>query len=255
MRHCILLSHVFIRQGEQHKLDAVKFALQHWRAYNPEAYIIVTGHGLEPDIDGYCNHVYWPTEIVERDINVGHPHLVAKGLQHAIDKGFKNVLKSRSDTIHSIPNIVEHCRNLLGDKKMLVTQQTRIDKPEMGDLFLYGDTQLMLESFDEHNWYPTKTGIKPLAQNFMSRVGEDNWQMACKKYLAFVDIFNVKWIDFRKNWEDLKDKQSDMMENCLANEHNYYWGAMEKWHVWDRLGNLIYSKPKMGKITTEKDWK
>ena len=30
---------------------------------------------------------------------------------------------------------------------------------------------------------------------------------------------------------------------------------MEKWHVWDDVGNLIYSKPKMGKITTEKDWK
>ena len=136
-----------------------------------------------------------------------------------------------------------------------MTQQTRIDKPEMGDLFLYGDTELMAKSFDEDNWYPTKTGIISLAKNFLLHSGETDWHTACVKHMSFVDIFNIKWIDFRKNWQELKSKQADMMQNTLAKEHKYYWGAMEKWHVWDDVGNLIYSKPKMGKITTEKDWK
>ena len=70
-----------------------------------------------------------------------------------------------------------------------------------------------------------------------------------------MDIYNIKWIDFRKNWPTLKEKKKEMIDNSLADEHLYYWGAMEKWHVWDNQGNLIYSKPKMGKITTEKDWK
>jgi len=253
--HCILLSHVFIRENEHHKLDCIRFALQHWKAYNPEAYIIVTGHGLMPNIVEYCDYLYWPNAIIEKDINVGHPHLVSKGLQHALQKGFNKLLKSRADTIHSIPNITQHCRNLLGDKKMLVTQQTRIDKPEMGDLFLYGDTELMAKSFDEDNWYPTKTGITSLAKNFLLHSGETDWHTACVKHMSFVDIFNIKWIDFRKNWQELKSKQADLMQNTLAKEHKYYWGAMEKWHVWDDVGNLIYSKPKMGKITTEKDWK
>ena len=47
---CILLSHVFIRDTEQHKLETVEFALQHWRQNNQNAYIIVTGHGLQPNI-------------------------------------------------------------------------------------------------------------------------------------------------------------------------------------------------------------
>lgn len=253
--HCILLSHVFIRENEQHKLDCVRFALQHWRTYNPEAYIIVTGHGVTPDIAQFCDYMYWPNDIIEKDINVGHPHLVSKGLQHALQKGFNRVLKSRADTIHSLPNIIQHCKNLLADKKMLVTQQTSIDKPEMGDLFLYGDTELMAKSFDENNWYPTKTGITSLAKNFLLHSGETDWHTACVKQMSFVDIFNIKWIDFRKNWQELKSKQADMIQNTLANEYKYYWGAMEKWHVWDDVGNLIYSKPKMGKITTEKDWK
>ena len=46
-----------------------------------------------------------------------------------------------------------------------------------------------------------------------------------------------------------------MLDNNLKDEYNFYWGAMEKWHVWDKHGNLIYSKPKMGTTTTKKDWK
>ena len=253
--HCILLSHVFIRDNEQHKLDAVCFALQHWRTYNPEAYIIVTGHGIKPDIEGFCNHMHWQDEIIEEEINVGHPRLVNIGLEHARERGFKKVLKSRADTIHSITNINLHCDYLLGEKKLLVTQQTSLDRTEMGDLFIYGDIEIMKSSFNINNWYPTKTGLTKLAENFLANCDEDSWHDACINNLAFVDIYNIKWIDFRKNWPTLKEKKKEMIDNSLADEHLYYWGAMEKWHVWDNQGNLIYSKPKMGKITTEKDWK
>lgn len=255
MTQCILLSHVFIRSNEDWKVECVEFALHHWRANNPEAYIIVTGHGLKPNIEGYCNHIHWPDSIVEDDINVGHPHLVSVGLDHAVQKGFKTVLKSRADTIHAIPNIVVHCKDLINNKKILVTQQTSIDKQEMGDLFLYGDVEVMVKSFNKDKWYPTKTGLTSLANNFLDLCEQDDWHSACIENLAFVDIFNLRWIDFRNNWNMLKHKKNDMLDNNLSNEHDYYWGATEKWHVWDKLGNLIYSKPKMGKITTQKDWK
>jgi len=251
---CILLSHVFVRENEKHKLDAVEFALKHWRKHNPEAYIIVTGHGSIPNILEYCNHMHWPETILEKDINVGHPHLVTVGLEHAIQRGYSKVLKSRTDTIHAVPNIVEYCDTLLKDKKMLVTQQTSISKPEMGDLFLYGDAELMNKSFNEDNWYPTKTGLRSLAKNFLAMCDEDDWHDACINNLSFVDIFKIKWIDFRKNWDELKSSTEQMLVNKLNDEHKYYWGAMEKWHVWDTHGNLTFSKPKMGKITTEKEW-
>ena len=64
MQQCILLSHVFIREGETDKLQSVEFALKHWRKHNPEAYIIVTGHGLRPKIDNSCNHVIWQSQIL-----------------------------------------------------------------------------------------------------------------------------------------------------------------------------------------------
>jgi hypothetical protein len=255
MPHCILLSHVFIRDSQSEKIEFVEFALQHWRQHNPSAYIVVTGHGNKPDIEKYCDHMYWPSQINEKDINVGHPHLVNVGLAHIMQKGYKNVLKSRADTIHAIPNIVQHSKNLLENKKLLVTQQTSIDRLEMGDLFLYGNTELMAESFNEDKWYPTKTGLRSLARIFLELCKQEDWHSACIENLSFVDIFNLRWIDFRNNWHTLKNKKNEMLNNNLVDEHKYYWGATEKWHVWDSKGNLIYSKPKMGKITTKKDWK
>ena len=49
MTDCILLSHVFINKDEQHKIDAVNFTVQHWRRHNPNAYIILVGHGEIPN--------------------------------------------------------------------------------------------------------------------------------------------------------------------------------------------------------------
>ena len=252
---CILLSHVFIRDTEQHKLETVEFALQHWRQNNQNAYIIVTGHGLQPNIKQYCDHIHWPKTIIEEDINVGHPKLVTVGLNHAIKKGFTKVLKSRADTIHSIKNIIAFCNKHIKDKKLLVTQQTRLDKMEMGDLFVYGDAVIMNKSFNIKNWYPTKTGLTSLAKNFFNLFADNNWHDTCLNHLAFLDIFDLKWIDFRKNWQILKSHTKEMLDNNLKDEYNFYWGAMEKWHVWDKHGNLIYSKPKMGTTTTKKDWK
>ena len=74
MTDCILLSHVFINKDEQHKIDAVNFTVQHWRRHNPNAYIILVGHGeLPAESKHYCDCVIWRQKIEKKDINVGHP--------------------------------------------------------------------------------------------------------------------------------------------------------------------------------------
>ena len=195
---CILLSHVFIRDNEQNKLQAVEFALRHWREHNPEAYIIVTGHGLRPNIDNFCNHMVWQKDIIEKEIHKGHPYLVSKGLQVAEEKGFKHVLKSRCDTIHTKKDMFNFAKSLLqNDKKMLVTQQTSLVKQELGDLFLYGSTELMKKMFNINNWYPTKSGLNSLANNFLAQCEEESWRDACINNLQLVDIFKLRWIDYQ----------------------------------------------------------
>lgn len=255
MTDCILLSHVFINKDEQHKIDAVNFTIQHWRRHNPNAYIILVGHGEIPnESKEYVDCFIWKQKIEKKDINVGHPYCVNLGLDHAIEKGFTKILKARADGINLLDDVCTFSNNHLKDKKILITQQTSIDRMEMGDLFMYGDIKFLKKCWNINTWYPTKTGLTSLAKNFINICKEDTWKSALINNASFINIFNLKWIDFRANWTELKDMQEQMLQNKLLDFEKYLWGSKEQWHVWDKDGNLIHTHPNMGKITTEKDW-
>ena len=248
---CILLSNVFIRTGELEKKNLVEFALKHWRQHNREAHIVVTGHGLKPDIEKYCNYVLWPEQIIEKEINKGHPYLVSQGLEYIEQKGFEYVVKSRCDTVHTMKNIFEFALDKLAKQKMLVTQQTSLQKQELGDLFLFGKVTFMKRIFNIDNWYPTRSGLNSLANNFFAQCDEDVWSEACLKNLQLIDICKLRWIDFRSNWDQLKNKKDELLSFNLDAEHKYYWGVKEGWHLWDSEDNCTYKLPH---ITIEKEW-
>ena len=258
---CIILTHAYVEPEQKYKLEPIEFAAKHARQNNPHSYIILAGHGLKPDIDnGVCDYIHWEDQINDKDINVGHPRLCNIAYDHAEYKGFEKILKTRADSIHLIENITAHCDRLLGNKKLLVTQQTAIDRPQIGDLFMYGDLQFIKKCWNIDTWYPTKTGITSLAKNFLSTVDkqiecEQDWHDACIDNLSFVDIYNLKWICLQKNWNEVSQNSNSVMKNIMSDWHNHLWGSKQKWHTWDAQGNLIYSKPKVGTITTEKDWK
>ena len=254
MNNCIILTHAFIREDEAHKLELLEFATKHWRYNNPNSYIILAGHGLRPKVTE-CDYVHWEEKINEKDINVGHPRLCNKAYNIAAARGFTKILKSRSDSIHLIKNMCEYADKLLQDKNMLVTQQTTLHRPQIGDLFLYGDLNFIKKCWNIDTWYPTKTGVTSLANNFINVVQENNWRDACINNLSFVDIYNIKWICLQKNWKEINANKEKVLNNNLDNWYNHLWGSKQKWHTWDKDGTFIFSKPKLGKITTEKDWK
>lgn len=251
MQQCILLSHVFIRNGEKDKIDKVEFALEHWRKYNPDAHIVVTGHGVKPDIEQYCDHIIWPSRIIQKDINVGHPHLVSQGLEYIEQKGYEYVLKSRCDTVHDIENIFAFAREKLDNKKMLVTQSTSLTQQVLGDLFLFGRVGLMKTIFNVDTWYPTKTGLTSLANNFLSQCDQTSWRDACIENLQLIDICKLKWIDFRSNWDILKNHKHEIMDSTLEDPHKYYWGVKENWHVWNENDECIHKLPH---VVIEAEW-
>ena len=251
MQQCILLSHVFIRNGEKDKIDKVEFALKHWRMYNPDAHIVVTGHGVKPNIEQYCDHIIWPTQIIQKDINVGHPHLVSKGLAYIEQKGYEYVLKSRCDTVHNLKNIFVFAQEKLDNKKMLVTQSTSLTQQVLGDLFLFSSVDLMKSIFNVYTWYPTKTGLTSLANKFLAQCDQSLWQDACLHNLQLIDICKVKWIDFRSNWDILKNHQQELLDGSLANPHKYYWGVKENWHVWNERDECTHKLPH---VVIEDEW-
>ena len=252
MTDCIILAHAYIRTDEQYKAERIEFAVKHFRQNNPNSYIICVGHGLRPKI--HCDYVHWEENINEKDINVGHPRLCNIAFDHAQEKGFEKILKTRSDSIHLIKDICVYANNLLKDKKILVTQQTALDRQQIGDLFMFGDLEFIKKCWNIDSWYPTKTGLTSLAKNFLRLVQDKDWHDACINNLSFTDIYNLRWICLQKNWEEVKKQKEKILHNHMDNWHNHLWGSKQKWHTWDSNGNFVFSKPKVGSITTEKDW-
>lgn len=248
MNQCILLSHLFIRDNEEAKLDQVDFTIQHYRQHNPNAYIIVTGHGLRPNSLDDCDYAFWPQQIIESEINVGHPYLVNIGLDHAIESGFKYLYKCRTDGVILRDNIIDFCIDRIKDKPILLTQQTNFVPAHAGDLFMYGDTAFLKKCWNIKSWYPTTTGLTSFASNILNVCGYTDWKECLLSCSEFVDIFNIRWIDFRANWHVLQHYKADMLLNKLTFE-KYLWGSTEKWHCFDKNGKLIY-----GNTLTEKEF-
>lgn len=252
MSSCILLSHVFIREGETSKIEQVVFSVQHFRKNNPNAYIILTGHGMKPvDAFQYVDYVYWSDTIIEKEINVGHPYLVNVGYEHAQDKKFTHVCKSRSDGIHLIEDLLSFSHECLGDKNILVTQQTKFNTQHMGDLYMYGNIDFLRKCWNYDTWYPTSTGLVSLANNFLQASESSNWVESLKSNCSFRDIFTLRWIDFRANWETLRNRKEELISNSFSDWYRYLWGSTENWHVFDDTGNVISS---CIEVVTEKDW-
>ena len=109
----------------------------------------------------------------------------------------------------------------------------------------------MKKIFNVNNWYPTKSGLNSLANNLLAQCDEDSWAEVCKNKLQLVDIFKLRWIDFRSNWQELKNTKTNLLNFTLDNEHNYYWGAKEKWHVWNLAGECVEKIPH---IAIEQEW-
>jgi len=240
MKSCILLSHTFIRENECFKIDQVNFSVKHFRKHNQNSYIILTGHGLKPEnAFAYCDYVYWSDSIIEKEINVGHPYLVNIGFDHAIEKGFSHICKTRSDGIHLIDDLFLFSHENLKDKKILITQQTRFHEKHIGDLFMYGELNFLKKCWDIDKWYPTTTGLSSLANNFFELCDKTDWKSALINNCSFKDIFSLRWIDFRNNWDHLKDRTEDMIKNEMHDFEKYLWGSSEGWHVFDKTGTMI----------------
>lgn len=259
MKKCILLTHVFIDQDvnpydaawyngpniQQTKIEQSNFAVEHCRKNNPDAYIMVTGHGVRPDkLDEYCDYVYWQDELIHQDIGRGHPNLVNVGLDHAEEMGFSHVMKTRLDGVHLKENIFDWCYNELGDKLYLTTQATSRTQLCLNDLFNFGSIETMKKCWNMDNWWiPGADGLLPHANNFLSMCKETEWGDALKNNCVIKNLHTIKWIDFRGgcNWRELHDKKEQMLNNNLENYTKYIWGSAEGWFVWNENGDLIAS--------------
>jgi hypothetical protein len=242
------------------KRRLVNFSIQHLREFNRNSYIILTGHGHQPD-DEYrrlCDHVYWERECRALDANgyvQGMPaqfYFVSKGLQHALEKGFTRCAKTRGDCILGIPNIAKYCEDILvkEDRELLITQQTGICR--LGDCFLYGDTALLNKFWHESNPVHNTDGLQNTAVNYAAAVGytgpldTDEWRQLLKQRCSFRDVDKLKFTCLRWNYFKLNELDQAIQNELLMPNHDfaqYHWGCTNGWHRFDSKGNMIVSAP------------
>jgi hypothetical protein len=213
---CIVFSHIWIDQ--EYKKDVVSFCLKHFRLHNPDAFIILSGHGMNPTAAfEECDDVIWNPSLIEGEIGRGHPTCVYKGLMRAKWLGFDRVLKQRADCIFACDNVHEYYDTLLEDKNFLVT--THPSTPNViGDLCMYGDLDVFLDGWDITKWSPD------LRVN-----GMDNFQNTLVRHedLKYTTIEKMKWVFVDPYWEHINQSETNLRERIMSNDFNYenmLWG-------------------------------
>ena len=242
-KRCLLLSHVFIRPGEEYKKDVIDLVVRHFRKYNKNLYIIITGHGEAPHsaTTDLCDMCHWDSKIIESEIGYGHPQLVSIGLQHAKKAGFQNICKFRSDGISLIENFSEYCEGILKQEKtkLMITQQTCLGRGLIGDLFMYGDLDFLIKCWTPENWDYSRDGCYNVGRNFARACGVEyasgDWKSALLTSASLRDVSTLKWVDFRAHWRELLAMKEAILENKL-DCRPYLWGYKE--------GFAIYSTEK-----------
>ena len=211
--NCIFMTHQFILDNEDWKLDIFDKVVKHYKEHNPETYLIITGHGKKPlssTLD-LVDWFYWSDDIVDGEIKVGHPKLVTKGLEHAKGVGVEYVCKTRLDSINMIPNITNYCHNILKENdKLMVNTNYMVDRYGLMDLFMFSKVEMQLKLFNPTNWSVSwiSDGRGPLARNYVEDICNEKlkfpfnlnfWEEILYKNIIFLTPKQLEWKDLRTN--------------------------------------------------------
>lgn len=234
--NCIVLTHVLIRENEKQKLEIVEKTVNTFRSLNPDAYIILTGHGLEPteETKKQINFLHWEPAIKSEQFGSGHPYFVHLAYKHASSKGFTHAFKSRADCPGLIPNICDKMQEILDNEKtkMVVTEMTSFKNLYIGDLFIYAPLDILIRSWER--WNCNHGGLQNYANNWMEDHGlarnnlhdlkpPGHWEKLILDTLSYRDMKGFGCINLEDFWPQLKDV--DLLS--IKNFDQYLWGA--KW--------------------------
>ena len=249
--NCIVLSHVFIRDGEEYKIAIVEKTVDTFKRLNPEAYIILTGHGLQPNLKtkDKVNFLHWEDKIIEEDIDSGHPYLVHIGYKHAFKKGFTHAFKSRADCPSIVPNICNYMHTILEEEKtkMVVTEMTSLKQLFIGDLFIYGLLEPLIKAWSR--WDCNHSGLQNFANNWMEDHGLErnsltnldpplHWKKLVFETMSFRDMKDFGCINIADFWHVLEN--IDLLR--VKNWESFLWGVRPGYPLQNTRDEFYYRK-------------
>jgi len=264
----------------------INLSIKYFKKNNPQTYIILSGHGELPlqETTDLCDYIFWEElwDLKDNGYVIDNPaqyYHVMKGVEHATKQGFDYCLVTRPWCLIGLPNVIEYCYDIITkeNKSILLTQSTSRDTYEVGDLFMYGEIDVMNGIWSEpvlnNEAGLVNTGMK-FYQHFMKKEpplgpaieGEDDymrtpldrseWINLLKNNASFRDVYKFMFVDMRfeyKNifslgWENVVD---DVL-NGTFDFYEFLWGGKNGWVEFDSTGNVITNK--FSKYYTEQNW-
>ena len=190
----LILSHIFVREREEHKWDWIQNSIDKHRQLYDNFYIVLSGHGIEvPEhIKDQLDSIYWEEQIREQDIGQGHPHFCIKGYEACLEANCQYTLKTRGF------DWLEH-DEVLKNNLVFCSTNTDFSKKQLGDLLIFGDTKDMLDLWSCVPWdYTLIDGLENLYKNMKNKWGE-SWLQDNAKFLSSQQMGWMTMNDFKGN--------------------------------------------------------
>jgi len=172
---CIILSHAPLegelhqwdRLSRQDKIEMFEFAITMAKEMEPRSRVVLSGHGEY--FASSADSIVWQMKYLEDEIGRGHPICVNAALGVAKAAGCKYVLKLRADSYIEDSRAIWYFKSLLkkDGTKCLVTAQTIADQ-QIGDLFMFGETDFLLDIWRPEKWDYSVNGMINLYRIYRS---------------------------------------------------------------------------------------
>lgn len=221
----LIFSHIHTRPNELYKFDMLKYAIEHFDNFYEDFFVVLSGHGVSPPksilekIDG----LYWEKDIDNQQIGRGHPRMCIKSYEILLKNNINKSIKLRYCDVVGNEKLLY---NLLNFHKLVITEQTCMQKNMIGDLLMIGNTKLMLDLWSSKPWDYNKSGLYNLFDN--AAILDNNTKDFLNKNAYYISPSAIEWYTLENNWDfENKTKAGPFSFNDLwgkANGYPYYGG-------------------------------
>lgn len=200
----LILSHIHVREHERHKFDILEYCINFFESLNCNFFYVVAGHGIgvPTSIKERVHGLYWESTIDDNEIGRGHPRFSIKAYDLLVENNIEFCIKLRaSDIILNADKVVA----ALGARKVLLSEQTSLERRMIGDLFMAGPTSLVRDLWTENSWDYSKSGLYNLFDNatlLAKRSGKDISQFF-KESCLFLSPYDINWVTLDNNWNSV----------------------------------------------------
>lgn len=190
----LILSHIFVREGEDHKWEWIENSIDKHRGLYDNFHIVLSGHGEEPPdhIKRKVDAHHWENTIRERDLGQGHPHFCIIGYEICLAAGCEYTLKNRAF------DWLEHDK-VINNELVFCSTNTDFSRNWLGDLLIFGKTKDMLKLWSCLPWdYGLVDGLENLYRN----MNHLNWKDKIKNESKMMSSEEMGWMtmnDFKGN--------------------------------------------------------